>query len=85
MSDPVSLELDLPIEEPIAGTLSVRIDRNGPEQLEPAITLRFDATLLDGLELSGFVADGEIVLEGEGAAADAVREWLASADLRVGF
>lgn len=83
LAQPVMLEIDLSHDESIAGALSVRIDRDGPEQLELAVTLQLDATLLDGVDLAGLARDGRIVVEDEGPIDEAIHEWLANADLSI--
>jgi hypothetical protein len=85
LPQPVTLEIDTPVEQAIAGTLSVIIDRNGPERLELVVALRFDATLFDGVDLSSLVEEGSVVIDDEGPVDEAVREWLASADVTIGL
>lgn len=82
LSDPVLLDIELPLEVVLAQTLSVAIDRDGADELALDAALRFDATMLDGLDLAAFVEDGSIV-DDDRSVADALLEWLARADTEI--
>jgi hypothetical protein len=81
LEEPVALEVDLAIAEPLAATLSGRIDRDGPEEIALAVELGVDATMLDGIDLASLVEDGRVVIDDESPVAAALTEWLLRAEL----
>lgn len=86
LAEPVELEADLPLVRPIARPLSLTIDRDGPEEISLAVSVRLDATAFDGVDLAEVAAeaeDGALVVEAGSAAAEALVTWLARAEIEV--
>jgi hypothetical protein len=85
LEEPVALEVDLAIAEPLAATLSSRIDRDGPEEIVLAIELGMDATMFDGIDLASLVDEGRVVIDVGSPVAAALTEWLLQAELATGL
>lgn len=84
LQNPVDLVIDLPLTEPIAETLSARIDRKGPGRIALEAALRFDATMLDRLDLAQLAQDGSLAVEANNSpVAEALTEWLVRADVAI--
>lgn len=81
LDEPVMLEVELAIAEPLAATLSSRIDRDGPEEIALEVELRLDATMFDDIDLASLADDGRVVITDGTPAASALEEWLLRAEL----
>jgi hypothetical protein len=81
LQEPVELVVDVPSGEPIARTLSLEIDRDGPEELVLDVTAQVDATVLDGVDLASLAADGTVLIDAESAAAEAITAWLVHTEI----
>jgi hypothetical protein len=81
LEEAVALEVDLAIAEPLAATLSSRIDRDGPEEIALQVELGMDATMFDGIDLAALVDDGRVRIDDESRGAAALTEWLLRAEL----
>jgi hypothetical protein len=81
LEEAVALEVDLAIAEPLAATLSSRIDRDGPEEIALEVELGVDATMFDDIDLASLVEDGGVVIDDESPVAAALTEWLLRAEL----
>jgi hypothetical protein len=79
--EPAALEVDLAIAEPLVGTLSAHIDRDGPEEIALDVELHFDATMLDEIDLASLVDDGLVVIDAGSQHAEALTDWLLRAEL----
>lgn len=85
LTEPVMLDADIALDEPLAQTMAVTIDRNGPDELALAVAVRLDATMLDGFDVAA-EAEGGAVDTGAGSpSVAALLEWLARAEIEVEY
>jgi hypothetical protein len=85
LDEPVTLEVELPVAEPLAATLSGRIDRDGPEEIALEVELRLDATMFDDIDLASLAVDSRVVIAAGTPVAAALTEWLLRAELATAF
>lgn len=85
LSEPAQLEVDLELEVPLTKTVSLAIDRDGPEEVALHIIVHFDATALDGIDLASLVEDGAVVIGEDAPEAAALIEWLERAEIDAAF
>ena len=59
----VALDIDFPLHAPLSHTLSLPLDREGPETITPVLSIRLDGSLLDYLNLPALAQDGLVSID----------------------
>lgn len=83
LADPVELEVDLALFEPLSQVLSTRVDRGGSERLQPMVRMIVGGSFFDGIDFVALAQDGAVAIEEGSASAALLTEALIASELRV--